>query len=110
APGRTIGMLPPRPFVVPFAQIVCEPPAEAGEGGGVRFTVTSAVAGAHGACVIVQRSVTGPGPLVWVKVAFGVLASGLKVPVTPAVTMDQAPVAVPVGALPPNPVVVAPTQ
>ena len=66
-------------------------------------TATSAELGGHSAAVIVQRSTTGPLPLVCVKVAFGVLASGLKGPVPP-LTMLHAPVPL-VGVLPPKPVV-----
>jgi len=43
-----------------------------------------------------------------VKVAFGVALFGLKVPETPPVTMDHAPVAGDAGVLPPRPVVVPP--
>ncbi len=43
-----VGVLPPRPVVEAFTQIVCGPPADAGEGGGVRLTVTSAVDAPHG--------------------------------------------------------------
>jgi len=54
---------------------------------------------------MVQRSVIVPVPPVCVKVAFGVEAFGLKVPVAPPVTIDQLPVPV-VGVLPPSPAVV----
>jgi len=67
--------------------------------------VTFAVDAVQGACVIVQRTVTGPVPPVCVNVALGVEAVGAKVPVPP-LTTDHAPVPVPVGVLPPSPVVV----
>src|SRR3989442_11213928 len=51
-----------------------------------------------------------PGPLVGVKVAFGVEAFGLKVPVAPPVTIDHVPVSPPAGELPPSPAVVLPSQ
>ena len=70
--------------------------------------VTSAVDAVHGALEIVQRTWTGPTPVVWVKVAFAVLASGLNVPVPP-LTTDQLPVPID-GVLPPNPVVVPSEQ
>ena len=56
----------------------------------------------------VQRSVKllPAAPLVCVKVAFGALAFGVNVPVTPAVTMDQVPVSPAAGVLPPSPAVV----
>jgi hypothetical protein len=70
--------------------------------------VTLAVEAVHGELAIVQRTTTGPLPLVWVKVAFAVLASGLKVP-APPLTTDQLPVPV-VGGLPPRPAVVPKAQ
>ena len=70
--------------------------------------VTSAVDAVHGALLIVQRTRTGPTPVVWVKVAFAVLASGLNVPVPP-LTTDQLPVPI-VGVLPAKPVVVPSAQ
>ena len=65
--------------------------------------VTSVVeSGVHGGLEIVQRSTQMPSPPpVCVKVAFGVFASGLNVPVNPPVTIDQVPVPL-VGALPPS--------
>jgi len=45
-----------------------------------------------------------------VNVAPGVFAFGLKVPVTPAVTIDHVPVSPPAGVLPPRPAVVPPSQ
>ncbi len=108
APVPVVGVLPPRPVVVPSAQIVCGPPAVAGVGPTVSVTTTSAAEGAHGALEIVQRSVIGPVPLVCVKVAFGVVAFGLNVPVPP-LTTDHAPVPK-VGVLPTRPAVVPRAQ
>src|SRR5215813_6520837 len=51
-----------------------------------------------------------PVPPVWVKVAFGVLAFGLNVPVAPPVTIDHVPVAPPAGVFPPSPAVVPNAQ
>ena len=104
-PVPTSGVLPPRPTVVPLVQIVCDPPTVAGVGDGVIVMVTSAVeSGVQGALEIVHRTVTGPVPPVWVKVAFGVVAFGLNVPVPPLTTL-QLPVPF-VGVFPPKPVVV----
>lgn len=52
---------------------------------------------------MVHRSVIGPVPPVWVKVASGVVLFGLNVPVPPP-TILQLPVPL-AGALPPRPVV-----
>ena len=69
----------------------------------------SVIVVAHGAVfVIVQRSVMGPVPPVWVKVALGVVLSGLKVPVPPPTTL-HAPVPT-VGVLPPRSLVVPRSQ
>ena len=65
--------------------------------------VTLAVAAVQGALLIVQRTMTGPAPPVWVKVELGNAALE-KVPVPPLTTL-QAPLPV-VGVLPPKPVVV----
>src|SRR5436190_2059419 len=107
APVPSVGVLPPRPLVVPRAQIDRGPPTEAGVGGGVRVTVTSAVEEPQ-AFEIVQRRTSGPAPVACVKVAFGVAAVGANVPVPP-LTTDQAP-APTRGVLPPSPVVVASAQ
>jgi len=64
--------------------------------------------GAQGGFEIVHLRVIGPVPVRCVKVAFGVLASGLNVPVPP-LTIDQVPVPL-VGVLPPSPPVVPPEQ
>lgn len=79
-------------------------------GGWVMVITTSAVASEQGAFDTVHLSVTGPLPLVWVNVAPGVLALGLKAPVTPAVTIDHWPEAPPAGVLPPRLVVVPDAQ
>src|SRR5439155_17127736 len=47
-PVPTVGALPPRPAVVPLAQMVCGPPAEAGVGGWLTVTITSAKDAGHG--------------------------------------------------------------
>src|SRR5258706_4094781 len=104
APVPRPAVLPPREAVVPLAQIVCGPPAVADVGAALTVMTASAVEFAHGPCVIVQRRVMGPAPPVCVKVELG-LEAFEKVPVPP-LTTDQAPVAVPVGVLPPRPVVV----
>ena len=70
--------------------------------------VTSAIDAVQGELEIVQRTTIGPAPLAWVKVAPGVVALGLKLPVPP-LTTDHAPMPV-VGALPPRPAVVPRTQ
>ena len=106
-PVPLVGMLPPKPVVTPKAQIVCGPPTVAVVGGGVRVIVTSAVDEVQGGFEIVQRTVTGPAPLVCVKVAFGELAL-LNVPVPP-LTTDHMPVPL-TGVLPPKPVVVPNSQ
>ncbi len=93
---------------MPRAQIVCGPPTVA-VGCGVIVTVTFAVAGVHEPFETVQRSVTGPVPVRCVNVALGVVALGENVPVPP-LTTDHAPVAPPVGVLPPRPVVVPRAQ
>jgi hypothetical protein len=108
APVPVVGELPPRPVVVPRAQIVCGPPAVAAVGGCVIVTTTSFVDGVQGAFEIVQRSVTGPVPVACVKVAFGVVAFGENVPVPP-LTTDHAPVP-DVGVLPPRGTVVPRAQ
>ena len=63
-PVPVVGVLPPKPAVVPKAQIVCGPPAVAVVGGCVMLIVTSAVEAVHGELEIVQRSTIGPVPLV----------------------------------------------
>jgi hypothetical protein len=68
---------------------------------------TSAVDAGHGALLIDHLNTTRPLPVTWVQVAFGVVAFGLKVPVTPPVTIDHEPVPV-VGVFPPSPAVVPP--
>src|SRR5437763_15370706 len=102
------GVLPPSPAVVPPAQIVCGPPAVA-VGDCLTVIVTSANEAVHGGLEIVQRRTMVPGPLVGVKVAFGVVASGLKLPVAPPVTIDHWPLP-DEGMLPPSPNVVLPAQ
>ncbi len=62
-PVPTVGVLPPRPAVVPRAQIVCGPPAVAVVGGWVIVTVTFATDGAHVPFEIVQARRTGPVPV-----------------------------------------------
>ena len=101
------GVLPPRPFVVPFAQMVWLPPVVAVEGGWLIVIVTFAEEGEHGALLIVQRTITGPTPLVWVNVELGEAGSE-KVPVPPLTTL-HAPVPTE-GALPPRPEVVPPAH
>src|SRR6185369_806482 len=68
--------------------------------------VTSANDAAQGEFVMVHSTTTGPAPLTCVKVALGVVAFGLNVPVPPPV-MDQTPEPI-VGVLPPRPAVVPP--
>ena len=70
--------------------------------------VTSAVEAVHGGLEIVHLSTIGPVPLTWVKVAFGVFAFGLNVPVPPLAT-DHVPVPAD-GVLPPSPAVVPRAQ
>ena len=72
------------------------------------MTVTSANELGHGELEIVHLNTIGPLPLVWVKVAPGVVAFGLNVPVPPLCTVHM-PVPL-VGVLPPNPVVVLKAQ
>ena len=104
-PLPTTGVLPPSPRVVPFPQMVCGPPTVAVVGPWVMVIVTSAVEfGVQGEFEIVHRTVTGPVPPVWVKVAFGVVAFGLNVPVPPPTTL-QLPVPLD-GVFPPKPAVV----
>src|SRR5205085_9605500 len=88
------GELPPSPAVVLLSQIVCGPPV-LDVGAGRIVMLTSAVALVQGAFATVHLSVivVPMPPLVCVKVAPGVVAFGLNVPVTPAVTIDQVPVA-----------------
>ena len=102
------GLFPPRLAVVPKAQIVCGPPTVAV---GCSFTVivTSANEAVHGGLEIVHLSTIPPVPLVGVKVAPGVLALGLNVPVAPPVCIVHIPVPV-VGVLPPSDAVVEPWQ
>ena len=104
APVPAVGVLPPRPVVVPFAQMVCAPPTVAVVGAVLIVMVTLAVEAVQGALLIVHRTITGPAPPVCVKVAFAVVVFGLKVPVPP-LTMLQAPVPTD-GVFPPSPRVV----
>jgi hypothetical protein len=67
--------------------------------------VTSANEAVHGGLEIVHLTVITPGPLVGVKVAPGVVAFGLNVPVAPPVCIDHIPIPV-VGVLPPSEAVV----
>ncbi len=69
--------------------------------------MTSSVEAAQGALLMVQRTITGPVPPVWVNVEEGEAALE-KVPVPPLTTL-HAPVPV-VGVLAPSPVVVPPPQ
>ena len=69
---------------------------------------TSAVDAVQGAFEIVHRKVIGPAPVKWVKVAPGVVAFGLNVPVPPLTTL-QAPVPL-VGVFPPRAAVVPRAQ
>jgi hypothetical protein len=71
--------------------------------------VTSANESGHGGFEIVHLSTIVPGPLVGVNAALGVVAFGAKVPVAPAVTIDQVPVP-DVGVFPPSPAVALPLQ
>lgn len=104
-PVPLVGVLPPNPGVVPPVQIVCGPPTVAVVDPWEIVMVTSADESAvQGALEIVHRTVTGPVPPVWVKVAFGVVAFGLNVPVPPLTTL-QFPVPL-TGIFPPSPVVV----
>lgn len=98
------GAFPPRPVVVPFTQIVCGPPTVAVVGGWLIVIVTVADEAVQGELEIVQLTMIGPPPPVWVKVAFGVVAFGLNVPVPPPTTLH---IPVPlIGMFPPSPVVV----
>src|SRR5215213_211737 len=105
-----VGVLPPRPEVVPSAQIVCGPPALAD---GCCFTVIATSADAFWPqveFVTVHLNVIVPAPLVGVKVAFGSLAFGANVPVAPTVTIDHVPVSPAAGVLPPSAAVVPVSQ
>ena len=104
------GVLPPRLAVVPSAQIVCAAPTVA-VGCCLTVMIASEVTLApHVGLATVHLRVIVPGPLVGVKVAFGVVALGVNVPVAPTVTIDQVPVSPPAGVLPPRPAVVLPSQ
>ena len=70
--------------------------------------VNSANESAHGGLETVHLNIIGPVPLVCVKVAFGLLAFGLNVPVPPLCTV-QLPVPLAV-VLPPNETVVPSAQ
>ena len=70
--------------------------------------VTSAVDAAHGGLEILHLNTIGPVPLVWVNVAFGALAFGLKLPVPP-LTIAHWPKPTE-GVLPPRLAVVPPVQ
>src|SRR5207244_4474268 len=107
-PVPTVGVLPPSPAVVPRAQMVCGPPTVAVVGGWLIVIVTSGAEGRRGELEMVQRRTTGPTPVACVKVAFGVDAFGLKLPVPP-LTTDHEPVPT-VGVLPPSPAVVPRAQ
>lgn len=103
APVPTVAVLPPKPVVVPFTQMVCAPPTDAVVGGWLIVMVTSPVDGVQGALLIVHRTSIGPAPPVCVKVAFGDVAFE-KVPVPPLTTLHTP---VPMsGVLPPSPSVV----
>src|SRR5436309_10031711 len=107
-PVPLVGVLPPRPEVVPSAQMPWFEPTVAVVGDCVIVIVTSANEAGHGEFEIVQRRTTGPVPPVCVKVAPGVVAFGLNVPAPPLCTVH---IPVPlVGVLPPNPVVVLKAQ
>jgi len=58
APVPVVGALPPRPVVVPFAQIVCGPPTVAAVGVAAMVKATSDVAAVHGEFETVHRRVT----------------------------------------------------
>ena len=103
APVPVVGVLPPKPVVVPFVQIVWAPPTVAAVGAALMVMVTFAVEAVQGALLIVHRTITGPAPPVCVKVDPGKAALE-KVPVPP-LTMLQAPVPTD-GVLPPSPRVV----
>lgn len=107
APIPTNGVFPPRPVVVALAQMGCTVPAVAKLGAWLIVMLTLAVEAVHGALLMVQRTITGPVPPVWVKVALGAVALE-NVPVPPLTTL-QPPVPT-VGALPPRPFVVPFTQ
>ena len=57
APVPVPGALPPKPIVVPKAQIVCAPPTVAVVGGALKVMTTSSAEDEQGAFEIVQRSV-----------------------------------------------------
>src|SRR5581483_1584432 len=101
------GVLPPSPVVVPSAQIVCGPPAEA-VGAVLMVIVTSANESAQGEFAIVHRKTIGPVPLVCVNVALPVVAFGLNMPAPPLCTV-QVPLPL-LGVLPPRPAVVPSAQ
>jgi hypothetical protein len=107
-PVPVVGVLPPSPAVVPSIQIVCGPPTVAVVGGWLIVIATVVLESGHGGFEMVHLSTTGPVPLVWVKVALGVVAFGLNVPVPPLMT-DHVPVPL-VGVLPPSPAVVPNVQ
>lgn len=107
APVPDVGVLPPSPVVVPPLQMVWGPPVVAVLGAGLIVMVTFAVDAVQGALLMVQRTITGPVPPVWVNVEEGEAALE-KVPVPPLTTL-HAPVPV-VGVLAPSPVVVPPPQ
>ena len=108
APVPAVGVLPPRPVVVPLTQMDCAPPTVAVVGAVLIVIVTLAVEAVQGALLMVQRTITGPAPPVCVKVALGVVALGLKEPVPPLTTV-HAPVPG-LAVLPPRAVVVPDTQ
>jgi len=90
APVPTLGVLPPRPALIPLAHIVCAPPTVAVVGGCTTVMIILSEVAVQTPLLIVQRSTTGPAPPVWVNVEVGDAAL-LKVPVPP-LTTDQAPV------------------
>jgi hypothetical protein len=71
--------------------------------------VTSANESGHGGLEIVHLTVITPAPLVGVKVAPGVIAFGLNVPVAPPVCIVHKPIPE-AGVLPPSDAVVLPWQ
>ena len=107
-PVPDVGVLPPKPAVVPSVQIVWLPPAVAVVGDWLIVIETVADESAQGEFEIVHFNTTGPAPLVCVNVAPGVVALGLNVPAPPLIT-DHVPVPV-VGLLPPKPTVVPSAQ
>src|SRR5436189_288300 len=88
--------------------MVCGPPAVAVVGGGEDRKGAVAGESAQGGLEMVQRRTTGPAPVAWVKVALGVEAPGLNVPVPP-LTTDHVPVPEE-GVLPPSPAEVPRSQ